>query len=230
MQARRKMIKLVLPFDLPETRATVEIPYGSTERPADATEFPYARWIRLDSPQISVGVANNGQYGFDVSETGTLNLSVSRGAVHCSWEGDPGTIPPDPAKAYTFMDQEQIDTRFRIVAGDNIHQKLYAAALELNQPLERFFAYFPPTTPEKRARPIPFLKVEPSTVTLGALKKAEGEDALIIRLVETSGEAVNATVTLEEERTKTITLDPYEIKTIKIGLDGPWQFCNLVEE
>jgi alpha-mannosidase len=230
MQARRKMIKLSLPFDLPETHATVEVPYGSAERPADGTEFPYARWIRLDSPGISVGVANNGQNGFDVSADGVLNLSISRGAVHCSWEGDPGSHPPDPTKPYTFMDQGQIDTGFRIVAGDNIHEPLVAAALDLNQPLERFFIYSPPSTPEQQEITVPFLSIEPSTVVLGALKKAEREDSLIIRLVETAGTAVTATATLENGTPQTIDFNPYEIKSLKIGRDGQWRACNLIEE
>lgn len=230
MQARRKMIKLALPFDLPETRAAVEVPYGAAERPADSTEFPYTRWIRLDSPGISVGVANSGQNGFDVSADGLLNLSISRGGVHCSWEGDPGGHPIDPTKPYTFMDQGQIDTRFRILAGSDIHETLVAAALELNQPLERFFIYSPPSTPEQREKTVPFLSIEPKTVMLGALKKAEREDSLIIRLVETSGQPVTAQATLEAGTPQRIDFAPYEIKTFKVGRDGQWLACNLIEE
>lgn len=230
MQARRKMIKLALPFDLPGTRATVEVPYGAAERPADSTEFPYARWIRLDSPGISVGVANNGQNGFDVSADGLLHLSISRGGVHCSWEGDPGALPPDPTKPYTFMDQGQIDTRFRVVAGSEVHETLVSAALELNQPLERFFIYSPPSTPEQREIVAPFLSIEPKTVVLGTLKKAEASDSLIVRLVETAGQAVTAQAALEGGAPQTFDFTPYEIKTFKIGRDGQWTPCNLIEE
>jgi alpha-mannosidase len=229
MQARRKMIKLGLPFNLPQTRAVVEVPYGAAERAADATEYPYARWIHLSSPQLEVGVANSGQNGFDVSADGTLNLSISRGAVHCSWEGDPGSRPLDPLQSYTFMDQEQIDTRFRLLAGEAIQTALYNAALELNQPLECFFAYHPPMTPEQRLFTPSFLSIEPASVTLGALKKAEGDDALIIRLAETAGKPTEATVTLENTLPQIVSMRPYEIKTLKVGHDYQWQPCNLLE-
>ncbi len=235
MQARRKMIKLVLPFDLPEVRAVCEVPYGTAERPADATEYPYARWVRLEAAEMTVGVANNGQNGLDISADGVLGLSISRGAVHCHWDELPGGL--DTARSFTFMDQTQVDTRFRLVAGADanaIARALVPLALELNQPLERFFTYFPPSSHQNAPEnPTPFLKVEPATVSLGALKKAEREDVLIIRLAESIGEAVEAQVTFENEATRKISFGAYEIKTFKLTRQGRnvhWQECNILEE
>lgn len=233
MQARRKMIKLSFPFALVNPQAICEVPYGAAERPTDATEYPYNRWIRLETPDMTVGVANNGQYGLDVSDKGLLNLSISRGGIHCSWlEGD---IPTD--KSYTFMDQEQIDTRFRLLAAqdkDEVAAQLITAALELNQPLERFFSYYPPTPPEGApSRPRPFLTVEPATIALGALKKAEREDTLIVRLVETVGRTTTATIQLEDDSPQRVEFAPYQIKSFKVTKDAEdivWQLCNLLEE
>jgi alpha-mannosidase len=237
MQARRKMLKFALPFDLPDPRITGEVPYGAAERAADATEYPYSRWIRLETPELAVGVANNGQAGFDASDDGTLRLSLTRGAVHCSWEGDPNTQPPDPAQSYTYMDQTQLDLRFRLLADTN-PQKLAAdlipAALELHQPLERFFAFHAPTPPaEAPSAPVPFLSVEPATIALGALKKAEDAEALVVRLVETTGQATTAQVKLEDGAVQEIRFRPFEIKTYMIARQGEritWTACNLLEE
>lgn len=229
MQARRKMVKLVLPFDLPGVRAICEVPYGTAERPADATEYPCARWIRLESGNTIVGIANNGQNGFDVSPDGVLGLSISRGAVHCHWEEREGGL--DPRRSYTWMDQGQIDTRFRLLAGSDTAAQLVPAALELNQPFERFFTYFPPTVPQNApTRPAPFLSVEPSTVILGALKKADREDALVVRLAESIGQTVTARVSLESGAAQTIAFRPYEIKSFLVRKDGTWTPCNLLEE
>jgi alpha-mannosidase len=230
MQARRKMIKLQFPFDVPNAQAVVEVPFGETERPTDATEYPYARWIRLDGGDLSVGVANNGQNGFDVSEDGVLNLSLSRGAVHCSWEGDPGSQALDPNRSYTWMDQGQIDTRFRLLAGNGIHEALYTAALELNQPLERFFAYHTPSTPEAKAQTTPFLTIQPATVTLAALKKAEDDDALIVRLLETAGQMMTARITLDQGKEQSFDFRAHQIRTFRVTRDGLWSPCNLIEE
>lgn len=239
MQARRKMIKLAISCDLPGTQAICEIPYGATERTPDATEWSYARWIRLMGADYAVGVANNGQSGFDVSADGRLHLNISRGGVHSSWEGDVGAKPLDTAKSYTFMDQEQIDTRFRLVAGNDpqvLAEHLVSAALELNQPLERFFVYSPPTLPaDAPADPAPFLAIEPATVVLGALKKAEAEDVLIVRLVETVGLATTATLHVDSARVSQIAFRPFEIKSFKLSRDQnkqgvSLQPCNLLEE
>jgi hypothetical protein len=141
-------------------------------------------------------------------------------------------VPTD--KYYTFMDQTQIDTKFRLVAGDDladVHARLIDAALVLNQPLETFFAYYPPTPPEgAAAQPPPFLTVEPATVTLGALKKAETEDALIVRLEECAGEAVTARIALDGGAPREIAFGPYALRSFKITRDGTWTEVNLLEE
>ncbi len=110
MQARRKMIKLVLPFELPDAHAFCEIPYGTIERPTDGMEYPCARWISIERDGFGIGVANNGQNGFDALADGTLELSITRGGIHSSWEGDAGNAPIDLRQSFTFMDQQQIDT------------------------------------------------------------------------------------------------------------------------
>ncbi len=233
MQARQKMIKLVFPFALPGARAICEVPYGAAERPADATEYPCGRWLRLETPDMTVGLANSGQSAFDVSADGVLGLSLSRGAIYACWEL--GRI--DPARSYTFMDQEPIDTRFRLLAGRDrgaVAASLIPAALELNQPLEHFFVYHPPTPPEGApADPTPFIQAEPATVVVSALKKAACADALIVRLAETVGQATAARITLEGTHSYTATFRPFEVKTFRLrreGGDVRWEPTNLLEE
>ena len=231
MQARRKMIKLQIPFALPGCRVTAEVPYSTASYPADATEYPYARWLRLENDGAQVGVANSGQNGFDVSGDGVLNLSISRGGTHCAWsESD---VPTE--KSYTFMDQTQLDTRFRLITphgqAADFDAQVLSAALTLNQPLEGFFSYFPPSAPENaQAVYPPFLQVEPASITVGALKKAEADDALIVRLVESLGREVVARITFEGGEVKTIPFAPFEIKTLKLTRDGAWTAVNLIEE
>ncbi len=234
MQARQKMIKLLLPFDLPGARVWCEVPYGIAERTADASEHPCVRWVRLEAPGRVLGVANNGVSGFHAGPDGTLGLSLSRGAVHASGDERP-TL--DPNRSYAFMDQETIDTRFRLVAGFDRATTAHAlvlAALELNHPLESFFSYYPPTPPEGApAQPAPFLSVEPPQVILGALKKADRQDALIVRLHETSGAPARATLRLEGGPPVTFDLHAYEVKTVRVSRQAGeimWAESNLLEE
>lgn len=230
MQARRKMIKLQLPLALPEVQVINEVPHGAAARTADATEWPYARWLRLESPTLTVGVANNGQNGYDVSPDGVLNLSITRGGTHCSWS----ETDVDPTQSYTFMDQGQIDTRFRLLAGCNretITAELIPAALELNQPLDGFFAYHTPAvSTDNPEKPAPFLQVSPPTVALSALKVAEKGDALIVRLHETIGQMTEATLTLEGLPPLSVSFSPYQLRTFQVTRAGRWTACNLLEE
>jgi alpha-mannosidase len=185
----------------------------------------------LANADLTVGIANNGQNGFDVNMEGTLNLSLTRGGTHCAWsETD---VPTE--KSYTFMDQRQIDTRFRLLADrtadDSVPPQLIPAALTLNQPFEAFFTYFPPSLPAAASpKPKPLLQIIPETVVLGALKKAELDEALIVRLVETIGQPVMARVKLEGTKEQEVELGAFEIKTFLIARDGHWTPVDLVEE
>ena len=230
-QERRKMAKLVVPFALPDPRVTCEVPYGIAERAADGSEHAQNRWLRLDEgaparrrsgktpaksrKALSIALANNGQYGFAVTQDGAVGLSLARSAVHTRW----GDQPIEANEHHTFIDQGQVDTRFRLIAGraGEVTRGLMPAALELNQPLDAYAVFYPPTPrldPESASRA--FLQIEPATVQLGALKKAEGEDALIVRLVESAGKATQAEVTLDGMGAPyALELKPFEIVTLK---------------
>lgn len=233
---RRKMAKLVLPFNLPQPQVTCEVPYGIAERAADGSEQSQNRWVRLDETdqpksarpsarkararKLSIGVANNGQYGFAITPDGTLGLSLTRSAVHTRG----GDQPIEPNEHHTFIDQGQIDTSFRVLVGTakEITQALAPAAAELNQPVEMFAVFYPATPhldPQKAVQP--FLQISPATVQLGALRKAQGEDALIARVVESVGQPTTMTLNVEgAEDDFTLDMDPFEIVTLKISRAG----------
>ncbi|NJL94122.1 MAG: hypothetical protein HC915_10550 [Anaerolineae bacterium] len=234
MQARQKMIKLVLPFDLPGVQAACEVPYGMAGRSADSTEHAYNRWLHLRAPDFNVGLANDGQNGFDLDPDGTLRLSLTRGAVYSGWDT---MLPLSPDKSYAFMDQERIDTTFRLIAGadpEALRADLTPLALALNQPLEWFFVYHPPSPPQGApAAPPSFIAVEPPTIALGALKQAEDGRALIVRLYETAGQATTASICLEGDAARLEAFSPYQIKSWRVERDGStvhWTPCNLIEE
>ena len=161
-----------------------------------------------------------------------MGLSLSRGAVHIAWEGGPAL---DTTKSYTWMDQGQIDTGFRILAGvdsEKTTSELISAALLLNQPFERFFVFYPPTFSEDaQTFPKPFIQIEPKTVILGALKRAENEEAIVLRLIETVGKQTKAKVCLEKD-TQYFDLQPYQVRSFLVRKeDGRfnWQEIDLLE-
>lgn len=103
------------------------------------------------------------------------------------------------------------------VAGEDTVRALVLAALELNHPLEHFFAYHVPTMPaDAPAHPAPFLAVEPPSVIVSALKKANRDDALIVRLHETAGAPTRAEVRLEGGPLFEVNLHAYGLKTLRV--------------
>jgi hypothetical protein len=258
-QERRKMAKLVFPFNLSNPAVTCEVPYGVAVRAVDGSEHSQNRWLRLDesdtSPitsgrgttrpsaraaakkakagKLAIGLANNGQYGFAVTADGTVGLSLARGAVHTRF----GDQPIEVNESHTFIDQGQVDTRFRLIAGatDEVTDALLPAALELNQPLDLFALFYPPTPQlDAAAASQPFLRIMPQTVQLGALKKAEGEDALIARVIESAGKPTTAVISVEGAGDDyQLNLNPFEITTLKIkrGRKGVTiKPCELLED
>jgi alpha-mannosidase len=86
----------------------------------------------------------------------------------------------------------------------------------------------PRQTGEDAARP--FLSVDPATVQVGALKKAEGENALIVRLVESAGRDTSALLTVDGlPRGKRIALKAHEIKTLKLTRKGKRTQLSVVK-
>ena len=232
MQERLKMIKLVLPLTLANPSLTAELPHGETNHICDGSEHPCLRWISVKSPNLTVGIANNGQSGYHVNENGEVGLSITRGAVHGSWIEAKGL---DTNKSYTYMDQQQIDTRFRLLADQNpqkLAKDLRLAALELNQPIEHFFNYYSPT-PHKKSVPYPksFLTCDQSCIELVALKKADFKNGIIFRFLEKSGKAVDTQITLEGRVKFKIHFNPYELKTFYISKSNNKLIeCNILEE
>ncbi len=65
------------------------------------------------------------------------------------------------------------------------------------------------------------------------LKKAEKNEAIILRLVESVGQRTSAQVRVEGNPPRQIDFVPYEIKMFKMTRDGQtvkWQETNLLED
>jgi alpha-mannosidase len=235
-QERRQCLKWVLPLRLHDCRAVCEVPFAAIERPADGTENVGGRWVRLEEragERLAVGVASDGQYAFHAGRNGELGLSLVRGAVHARF----GDLAARPDEHHTYMDQGQHDFRFRVLWGKapRLAKALIPAAVELNLPLEPFFMYHQPTSrPGSPSRMEPMLEVNPDTVVLSALKKADDGDDLVVRFNETLGRRTRATLRIAGMSAPiSLNLGPFEVKTFRIrrtarGITiAP---CNLLEE
>ena len=167
-------VAFVLPFHADSVRS--EIAYGVMTRPTvprtsrDSARFevPMHRWIDASAGGFGVAIINDSKYGFDALGD-TLRLSLLRSP----------TVPD------AISDQRTHHFTYSIVphAGDWRDAAVGDAADQLNDPLRAVDL----EQHAGGAAPAPPILIEGTGVRLGALKRAEDGDALVVRLVESEG-------------------------------------------
>ena len=219
---RWQALKLVLPVTVTAEKATFEIPYGNIQRPTNGDEVPALNWIDLSDATCGVTLLNDCKYGFSVKGS-MMAMTVLRG---------PGD--PDPR-----ADVGRHELGYAIVphAGGWQQENAARRGYEFNCPLIGM-------QEPKHAGPLPveysFVAVEPENVVLTAMKDGEGYETrqFVLRLCETFGRKATATVKFprkvvveeadlmerriesgvkQQGETITVTLEPYEIKTLIAG-------------
>lgn len=179
-----RLLKLVMPlgFHIDSTRA--EIPYASISRPTrprtrrDSARFetPMQRWVDGFERAYGVAVVNDSKYGYSASGD-TIFVTLLR-----------SPRSPDPS---ADMGTHEYDIGIVPHAGDWRAPEIRRAAESLNEPL----IVAPVPVHAGRRRSAGWLAMEPSSVQLGAFKRAEDDDRYIVRLVETDGRRTVARLT-----------------------------------
>ncbi len=204
-----RMLKLSFPCRIASPTATYETPYGHTVRPSSGEEEPGQRWVDVtgvirddEGVPLPYGLAllNDCKYGFSVQGPGLsefreeavdVRLSVLRSPLYAYHEDAP--LPWGPEKMEEFTDQGEQSLTVALLphAGPWPESHVPRHAEALNSP----FIALPEPTHEGDYPPVqPFATVEPANVCLTVLKKAEDEEALILRFYETAGRKTTARI------------------------------------
>jgi alpha-mannosidase len=123
-------------------------------------------------------------------------------------------VPANDTNAW--LDQGRQERTFWLVRGIGDYKTLTLdrRARELQTPAEYVVDS---RHPGKAPWEASFLSVSPANVVTTAIKRAEDDDRLIVRLQETSGQATRATLASERFRwSHPVSLGPWEIKTVAI--------------
>lgn len=219
---RFKLLKLCYPVALNEATIAAEIPYGLIQRPCDGKEYPCHSYVDIRDHNHGLALINDGKYSYDARES-TVGMTVVRSSIF-AWHGSPLRDDRD----YEFTDQGE--HRFTLWLWPHTFKESVDIALRahaLNQPLYCTSAFLHKgSMPSQRS----FLRVNSKSVELAALKKAEGEEAVVMRLVETSGQRAEAIIEWDTGESQEIILEPNEIRTIifrKGAKKG--EVCDLLE-
>ncbi len=222
-----KCLKAAFPVDVNASKARYEIQFGNVERPThtnttwDVAKFEVAahRWADISEQDFGVSLMNDCKYGHHTKGT-TMRLTLLRS-------------PKDPDEA-ADMGEHVFTYSLMPHAGDYIQAQTVRRGYELNVPLMAMCL-----KPSKGSLPASgsFFSVDAENVILETVKRAEKEEATILRFYECHNRRATANVKigvpfkkvyecdLMERNTGSIDskdgvisfeMKPFEIKTVKL--------------
>jgi len=221
------LLKVAVPSSAHNEKATFEIPYGSIERPTTRNtpaekakfEVPALHWADISDATHGVSLLNDCKYGYD-AKGNVLRLSLLRSP---EWP-DPHADEGLHEFTYSFYPhgaswREALTVR----RGYELNYPLLVRQIEKHEgELKDEFS---------------FLQIQSDNVVLTAAKKAEKEDALILRFYEWAGKEADVRLHLPararlvsetdlmerptaelplRDGSVTVHTKPYEIKTVQI--------------
>ncbi|SKA85327.1 alpha-mannosidase [Clostridium sp. USBA 49] len=227
-----KVLKIKFPVNIIFRKGTFEIPYGHIERELDGEEYPMQNWVDITgsisdkSDIVGISILNDGKYSYDVLNK-EINLTVLRSPIYA--HHDP--LVPDPDGEYSFIDQGIQQFNYTIYPHNGGWEEACTVnkALELNQKAITIIeSYHKGNLPQKYS----FINIDKNNIVVSAMKKAEDNDDIILRLYETTREETKVTINLPKlERTLNVLFKPCEIKTFRIpkNTEKPVVETNLLE-
>jgi alpha-mannosidase len=228
------LLKVAFPVSAHSDQGTYEIPFGSVERPttrnnpAEQAQFevPAYRWADLSDAKHGFSLLNDCKYGYD-AKGNVLRLSLLRSP---EW--------PDP-----HADEGHHEFTYSLYP----HGGGWKEALTIRRGYELNYKLISLPSEKHQGSLAPehsFLQAQSANIVVTAVKKAEDENALVLRFYEWAGQDGEVTLQLPAAAQAASEIDlmeksiaplslhnggvtlhtkPYEIKTIKV------QFSTLPE-
>jgi alpha-mannosidase len=226
------LLKIAFPLSAHNDKATFEIPYGSVERPttrntpAEQAQFevPAQRWADISDATHGFSLLNDCKYGYD-AKGNVLRLSLLRSP---EWP-DPHADEGHHEFTYSLYPHGGgWKDALTIRRGYELNYKLLALPVEKHQ--------------GALAAEHSFLEVPSENVIVSAMKKAEDDNALVVRFYEWAGKTGDVTLELPpgaqsavetnlmekpvgdisarglsvQNGAVNVPTKPYEIKTVKV--------------
>ena len=169
----KKMLKVAFPVDVHASSARFDIQFGNVERPTHwNTSWDFARlevaaqkWIDMSQADRGVSLLNDCKYGHDVHEN-VMRLTLLRSPKEPDPEADMG----EHVFTYSLLPHD----------GDWRDGETVRRAYELNVPMVAW-------TSDKASAARTLLSIDAPNVIIETVKKADREDALIVRIYECAG-------------------------------------------
>jgi len=214
---RQKLLKVAFPLDIHAREAAYDLDYGTIRRPThrntswDRAKFEVCahKWADLSEGDYGVSLLNDCKYGYDIERLGPgeadgnlMRLTLLKGSVYPDEWADWGE------HTFTYALYPHAGSW---AEGGTVRQ-----AYQLNVPLR---AVCTRTHAGDLPPAVSWLSLDAENVFLGALKRAEGGDDLILRLVElhNARRKVQVRLGLEVSRVSECDLLERDERTLRAG-------------
>ena len=172
----QKMLRVEFPVNIKSDTATYEIQYGHVKRNThDNTSWDMAqfevvahKWADLSQPNYGVALLNDCKYGHKIKGN-VLSLNLLRSPKSPDEQAD--------------MHQHQFNYALFPHCGDHIDGMVIHQAYQFNHPLKATTC----PLPEWPIKPYGPLELDSKQVIVESIKKAENQEAVVIRLYEATG-------------------------------------------
>jgi len=182
------LLKVAFPVSAHSDKATYEIPYGSVQRPttrntpAEQAQFevPAQRWADISDAKHGFSLLNDSKYGYD-AKGNVLRLSLLRSP---EW--------PDP-----HADEGHHEFTYSLYP----HGGSWKDALTIRRGYELNYKLISISSVKHQGALAPehsFLQTQAENIIVTAIKKAEDENALILRFYEWAGNESDVALQLPE--------------------------------
>ncbi len=212
---KEKLLKVAFPVDVNSPTARYEIQFGNVERPTHRnTSWDFAKfevcahkWVDLSEADFGVSLMNDCKYGHSVKGS-VMRLTLLKSAKKPDPEADMG----EHIFTYSLMPH----------AGSYVDARTVRRAYELNVPLR---TVFPMSHKGKLPNRKSFISVDAENVVLETVKKAEREEATILRFYECHNKRSHVIVSIDLPFRKVYECDLMEDNTGEVAShDGGFSF------
>ena len=224
---RHRALKVAFPVKIVNPRVAVETQYGYVIREPNELEQPMLRWVDISEADGSFGVAilNDSRYGYDIRDNHIVRLSILRSPTWPAYNVDKG-LHEVRYSLYTHRGDESLIDVIR--KGYEFNNGLIPI---VEKPHEGRLGCVGS-----------FISITPENLVITAVKRAEDDGDVVLRLYETMGRKTEGEVSfnigkkiksayktnlLEDEILEEVKIEqnkvkflvgPYEIVTLKVSL------------
>lgn len=210
-------VKALFPVDIHTCEAVFDIQYGNVKRPTHANtswdmakfEVCMHKWVDVSEDGYGVALLNDCKYGCSVRD-GVIGLSMLKCATH-----------PNPD-----ADKERHEFTYSILPhrGDFREGGVVAEAAELNNPA---VAVRKAGTGHTLPREASLAAVDQPNVIIEAIKKAEADDSMILRLYECFNRRSDVVLTVGERIREAFLCNMMEEEDVPVSFDGNRIFFSI---